>query len=82
MEVREINDWDAELIGYDKPLLPDGKFEAVLVCHETAFFFQSAKVFLRFRIVSLEEGGRYFGVEIFRAYRAAKLWTSGLPRIQ
>ena len=50
MEVREINDWDAELIGYDKPLLPDGKFEAVLVCHETAFFSRVPKSFYVFEL--------------------------------
>lgn len=62
--------WDAELIGEDKPILPDGKYEASYLGHETAFVFQNAKVFLRFRIVT---PGDHFGKEVFRAYRATKL---------
>lgn len=62
--------WDVELIEDDKPLLPDGRYEAAYLGHETAFVFQNAKVFLRFRIVT---PGEQFGMEVFRAYRATKL---------
>ena len=54
-----------------RPLLvPDGKYQAVFVRHETAFVFRAAKVFLWFRIVN---PGDYFSVELYRPYRVKKL---------
>ena len=52
------------------PLVPDGKYQAVLVRHETAFVFKSAKVFLWFRII---EPGDHYGVELYRPYRVKHL---------
>lgn len=70
MEAHNHDGWDVELIEDNRPLLPDGRYEAAYLGHETAFVFQNAKVFLRFRIVT---PGTYFGLEVFRAYRATKL---------
>ena len=70
MKESENADWDAELLVDDKLLLPDDKYEAVFIGHETVFVFQNPKIFLRFRITSQ---GEHFGKEIFRAYRVNKL---------
>jgi hypothetical protein len=70
MEAPSHEGWDVELIDDGRPLLPDGKYEAAYLGHETAFVFQNAKVFLRFCIVT---PGDYFGMEVFRAYRANRL---------
>lgn len=52
------------------PLVPDGKYQAVLVRHETAFVFKTAKVFLWFRII---EPGEHYGKELYRPYRVKRL---------
>jgi len=70
MGAPEGEGWDCELIDDNKPLLPEGVYEAAFIGHETAFVFQSAKVFLRFRIVT---EGEWFGMELYRVYRAYRL---------
>lgn len=52
------------------PLVPDGKYQAVLVRHETAFVFKTAKVFLWFRII---DPGEHYGKELYRPYRVKRL---------
>ena len=51
-------------------IVPDGTYRAVLIGHETASVFRTAKVFLHFRIV---EVGNEFGKLLYRAYRARAL---------
>ena len=53
-----------------KPRVPDGHYIAVMLRHETAYIFRTAKVFLRFRII---DTGPHFDVQLFKAYRVWKL---------
>jgi len=53
-----------------KPRVPDGEYRAVMLGHQTAFVFRTAKVFLRFRII---DPGPHFETELFKAYRVHKL---------
>lgn len=52
------------------PLIPDGSYLVQYVHHETAIVFGTAKVFVYFKIL---EPSQYFGVRLFRAFRAADL---------
>lgn len=61
--------------GY-KPRVPDAEYSAVVVRHDTAFIFRTPKVILRFRITTL---GPQCGVELFKAYRVAKLRSKPGP---
>jgi len=56
------------------PLIPAGEYEAVYLRHSTAFIFNSAKVFVHFRI----SGGEHNGATLFRAYRVKSI--TGRPR--
>lgn len=65
--------YDAALV--DAPAcIPPGQYEAVYLHHQTAFIFNSAKVFVHFRITD----GDYTGMKLYRAYRVKKL--RGKPR--
>lgn len=67
----QANDEDAG-VGVEgfKALLPEGSYEAAYLGHQTAFVFNTPKVFLRFRIT---QHGLYNGVEVFRAFRVRAL---------
>jgi hypothetical protein len=53
-----------------KPHVPDGDYSAILIGHDTAFIFRTAKAILRFRIAT---PGPQCGIELFKAYRVWKL---------
>lgn len=67
---RNAEGWDCQIIGPERLNLPDGIYEAAYLGHDTAFLFKTAKVFLRFRIVTT---GPFHAVELYRAYRARAL---------
>ena len=77
---REAQDDDVAIddAGY-KPRVPDGEYQAVMLGHNTAYIFRTAKVFLRFQII---DTGPHFGVELFKAYRVAKLRSKPGPNGQ
>lgn len=80
-EARAKPEADADvLVDYSSrpPLVPDGKYQAVFIRHETAFVVRGAKVFLWFRIV---EPGEYFGVELYRPYRVRHLVGKPAPGV-
>ena len=54
------------------PAIPEGRYEAIYVHHETKYIFKCAKVFVWFRIVS---PGPAFNVMVYRAYRVRELTT-------
>ena len=56
------------------PKIPEGKYQATYVRHETAFVFKTPKVFVHFKL----HGGEYNGLRLYRAYRVHSL--RGKPR--
>jgi len=60
---------DADVIGDYWPLLPAGRYLVNFQHHETSLIFNSAKVFVHFKISE----GEYAGARLFRAYRAHRL---------
>jgi hypothetical protein len=59
--------------GNERPHIPEGEYRAVYVRHEVAEmrkFGNEPKLFLWLRIV---DPGAHFGVELYRAYRIAKI---------
>jgi hypothetical protein len=58
------------LDGRKWPLLPEGEYQVVYTHHEAAVLFNTAKVFLHFRIA---ESGPYLNKRLYGAYRAAEL---------
>lgn len=61
---------DVLVDGEDWPCIPAGFYLAQYTHHDTATVFSTSKVFLHFKIV---EPGPYFGVRLYRAYRASDL---------
>lgn len=59
----------------ERPLLPDGEYQAVYVHHETHYTFRTPKVYIWFRVVTQ---GEWFGKMLYRPYRVKSL--TGKPR--
>lgn len=56
------------------PSIPPGSYEAIYTHHETSLVFNTAKVFVHFKVVE----GEHTGVKLYRAYRVKSL--RGKPR--
>jgi hypothetical protein len=67
---REVPLDDVLVDGDDWPSIPDGSYLAQYIHHDTCEVFQTAKVFVHFRIV---EPGPFSGVCLYRAFRASGL---------
>ena len=73
---RDVDDGDDDFaVEGHKPQVPDNKYLARYLGHDTAILFgaRAHKVFLRFEICE----GEHQGVWLFRAYRARRVLKSG-----
>ena len=57
---------DVVICGEDRPLIPDGIYDAECIKYDDSFVFGKArKIFLHFEII---EDGKYHGVRLFQAF--------------
>ncbi len=61
---------DGLVEGAYPPLLPEGEYLATYTHHWTAWVFNTAKVFVHFKLV---EQGEHYGKQLYRPYRAKEL---------
>ena len=74
----DVNDDVAIAVEGFRELVPDGRYEAKFIGHDTALLFKQPKVFLRFEIV---QHGEYFEkqVRLARPYRVRRVIAPAGP---
>jgi len=68
--IRDVKLDDIVVEALDTSLLPEGKYQVAYQYHETKVVFNTAKVFVHFKITDL---GDYHGTKLFRAFRVSGL---------